>query len=160
MYTSIITAIVLTIILITLAIMFINVVTMEHGYIICKIANISINCNSTKCYIASSRPAVIHVFLIKDSDNMRQVICYTSCQVSRAPLIIAITPYDIAWRGDLSIVSKAIYLSPCGVTNYVPNCYPWIRLPDAKTSMLTKLPICNCRYRTIISGGVLGLCRS
>jgi len=109
MYTSIITAIVLTIILITLAMMFINVVTMEHGYIICKIANITIRCSNNKCYIASSRLAIIHVFLIKDSDNMRQVICYTSCQVSRAPLIIAITPYDIEYHGDLTIINHIIY---------------------------------------------------
>jgi len=98
MYTSIITAIVLTIILITLAVTFINVVNMQHSYYVCKIANISIDCNSTKCYVASSRPAVIHVFLIKDSDDIRQVVCYTSCQVSRAPLIIAISPYDMERR--------------------------------------------------------------
>ena len=158
MYSSIIAALAVTIILVMLVMAYVQAVTMQHSYYICKIARISIRCGSGNCYVSSSKPTIIHVFLIYES-KIEHVICYTSCQVRKAPLIVAISPYDIAWRGDLSIVSKILYLSPCGVTSYMPNCWPWIRLPDLKTSIPTKLPLCNCTYRTVISGGVLGTCR-
>jgi len=157
---DIIAMVVLTLGVMLLLTYFTTILLSQNAYEVCVIANLTIFNQSNTYYITSSKPAIIHAYFLYPNGTiitqtfMTQGIFY----YPGASLVVAVTPFNVAWIGKYPF-QWTLFFTPCGVTNYLGPCYPFLAEPGNITSFPQNLPACTCNYKPIVAGGILGVCR-